>query len=138
MGLAYISAPMAQFGHDPIDQNFKSVFVPDSVLPSDFVDPANAALASSYNKLSNDVLNTSTYLNAADVSYNRYLGALQASDAQSAILQMKAVLFYLTLYNTSAEQASNDISGFLSVLISDGVPNVTIDPSLFSELRGTC
>ena len=97
--------------------------------------PLNPALASISNKLSTDVLEASIYLNAADVSYNRYQGALQVGDSQSAVLQMKAFLFYLSLYNTSAQQASSDIKGFLSELMANGVPDSAFDPSLFAELQ---
>ena len=131
-----LAAPyFKEWGNDPADPNFKSVFVPDSIFASDLIDPANPTLTGIYNKLTNDLLSVSEYLNAAQVSYDRYQGALQAGDAQSAVLQMKAFLFYLTLYNTSAQQASSDINSFLPLLASIGIANDTFDPNLFSELQ---
>jgi hypothetical protein len=79
-------------------------------LPSPLGDTLNRAVIT--------IAQATIYLNAANRSFDRYQAALLASDNIHASFQLEAVLYYLSLYRKSAEDASPALNGFESVLTS--------------------
>jgi hypothetical protein len=108
---------LRQFGSDPPDNDFQSLYTPISITSSSFA-RLPAPLGDTLNRAVVTVSQATIYLNAANRSFDRYQAALLASDNIHASFQLEAVLYYLGLYRKAAEDASPALNDFESALTS--------------------
>jgi probable HAF family extracellular repeat protein len=122
------------YGQDPPDPNFQTVIVPQLVLPT-LPTTGNAQLDAAFTLAITDGLKAATYLSAVNTSFNRYSGAIEAGDNIHAVLQMEALLNYLSLYNQATQAQAADISAVSSLLGSLGLLTGTYDPQSLIALQ---
>jgi hypothetical protein len=130
----YFAPAAAQFANDPPDPNFTSVYVVPNLSPPK-ITTGNPQLDSAFAAANRAALLVAQYLEAVNISLDRYAGALQANDALSATLQLEALVYYLQLYNSAVQDASAKMAALLAALQFAGVFNTFLDPSLLSNLQ---
>lgn len=134
---------LRKFGEDPPAEDFKYLFLPtefpEFVYPSTGDAELDFALATSIRS----AFEAAAYLEAANRSLDLYGGALEAGDADSALMQLKALLEYLDLFRVALDKASKD-SAALAPLLDDQVYRaqtlidlqaLLLDPSVFADFH---
>ena len=132
-GTLYVQSAK-NFALDPPDTNFTSVFQPSIPIANISVSTGNLALDALINRANASALLASIYLNAAEVSFDRYAGALQAGDTTSALLQLEAITYYLRLFNNAAQDGATGLNALLQE-IQQFKGNVLLDPSALTALE---
>jgi hypothetical protein len=118
------------FASDPFDPNYQSVVVPSIPLGVPLPSTGNAQLDSSLNRLQATSIQAFVFLQAVQVSFDRYNSALSVGDRLSAGLQLEAILHYLAMYDSAAVAAA-DLWKQLPTFLQE----VTYNASAFQNLQ---
>ena len=68
-------------------------------------------------------------LHGANRSFDRYTSAYNAGDAQSALLQLEGILYYLTLYKDEAANNAALTESLRALLVDNPLPTTNFDPA---------
>ena len=130
-------APQLQkFGKDPTDPNFGQFYqVPIAPLTFNLASTGNQALDSAMSSLLQSSYRAAQDLNGANHSFDRYTSAYNNSDAQSALLQLEAILYYLDLYKQEAAENASLIEMVRGPLGEVLPPTPTFDPAWLASAQ---
>jgi hypothetical protein len=94
---------------DPADPNYQTVYIPPSTAPLIQVNTSDVAFNGEINATAAALEQAGAYLMSLNISINRYSSAYTAGDTSSAILQLEAILHYLSLYQSTLQNAHADL-----------------------------
>jgi hypothetical protein len=114
-------------GQDPPDPNYTSVVSIGIPTIGGLPTTGNAALDAVLRSLFDSTNRAGTFLEAVNVSVDRYGAAFGAGDPISATLQLEAVLQYLAMYVQAARQAQTDLLETRSLLTLLGHGSIELD-----------
>lgn len=120
---------------DPPDPNYHVVVTPNTVSAPTLPLSGDAGLDALFADSQYQKLKAASLLNAATVTYNRYSTAYVAGDAQSAGLQLEALLNFLHTYDRVMQAAANDLASLKTKTAEAGYSSASIDPAAVATLQ---
>jgi len=120
---------------DPPDPDYFTVAVPDFSFAPTLPASGNAALDEALTNQMLAIAQAAAYLQAVNVSVNRYSSALAALDTPHAAMQLQAYLNYLVLYNQAVQTAAAAIQTTQTLLAAIGYGPGNYDPQNVIDLQ---
>jgi hypothetical protein len=132
----FVAPQLRIFARDPFDPDYQSVVVPGIPSVIHLPGTGNAQLDSDLDRLQEASIQAFVFLQAVQVSFDRYNSALSVGDPLSAGLQLEAILHYLAMYNNAAIVAA-DLWNQLPAFLQDITYNPVALRDLQAEVRST-
>lgn len=126
---------LKQIANDPYDPNYNALFEPTPLALPDLPSSGNILLDSRLADIYKGQQQIYLNLKGVNVSYDRYAAALQASDAESAALQLQAILYYLGLYNDELQDMATGLYSLQSLLQGIGYQDMAFDSTLLADIQ---
>jgi len=126
----FVAPQLRIFANDPFDPNYQSAVVPNIPPVTPLLSTGNHQLDDDFARLQAASIQAFIFLQAVQVSFDRYNSALAGGDPISAGLQLEAILHYLALYDDAIMIAAN-LWNQLPAFLQD----VPYDPAGFQNLQ---
>lgn len=123
------------YGSDPPNSDYLTVVSPRSIPPFPSSITGDFVLDDAIQKAYVSALSAAIYLEAVNLSFDRYAAAYADGSAIGAGLQLDAMLNYLALYNSTAIEAADNLESLALLLRTTQALDLTFDENAYLQFH---